>query len=46
MDRAWRQRVIRSTVSDFANNRMPTHVDGVSVTMNGGSAYVAYDKAL
>jgi uncharacterized protein (TIGR03437 family) len=28
--------------SDFVSNQMPTMLDGVSVTMNGGSAYVAY----
>jgi uncharacterized protein (TIGR03437 family) len=28
--------------SDFANNAMPTKLDGVSVTVNGSSAYVYY----
>jgi uncharacterized protein (TIGR03437 family) len=28
--------------SDFAGNRMPTRLDGVSVTVNGKSAYVYY----
>lgn len=28
--------------SDFVNNRMPTKLDGVSVTLNGQSAYVYY----
>jgi uncharacterized protein (TIGR03437 family) len=28
--------------SDFVNNQMPTNLDGVSVTVNGKSAYVYY----
>ena len=28
--------------SDFANNRMPTQLDGISATVNGKSAYVYY----
>lgn len=28
--------------SDFVNNQMPTQLDGVSVTVNGKSAYVSY----
>ena len=28
--------------TDFINNRMPTQLDGVSVTVNGKSAYVYY----
>src|SRR5690242_15084424 len=28
--------------SDFANNQMPTNLDGVSVTVNGKAAYVYY----
>ena len=28
--------------SDFLNNQMPTHLDGVSVTMNGENAFVYY----
>ena len=28
--------------SDFVNNQMPTKLDGVSVTVNGKSAYVYY----
>jgi uncharacterized protein (TIGR03437 family) len=28
--------------SDFLNNRMPTQLDGVSVTMNGANAFVYY----
>ena len=31
--------------SDFLNNRMPTALDGVSVTMNGKNAYVYYISA-
>src|SRR5580704_14343385 len=33
--RQWQQ-------SDFVNNQMPTKLDGVSVTVNGKSAYVCY----
>ena len=29
-------------ISDFVNNALPTQLDGVSVTVNGKSAYVSY----
>jgi uncharacterized protein (TIGR03437 family) len=30
------------TGSDFINSKLPTHLDGVSVTVNGSPAYVSY----
>jgi len=30
------------TLSDFVNNKLPTRLDGVSVTVNGNPAYVSY----